>query len=142
MDNGLSIFKQNFNNSHGYASKQHDIAHFIALERSMMSQWLDRYPASIYTVNYEQLVTQFDAESENIYDFLNLEWSEKVRLFYKNNKVINTASYNQVRNPINTNAVGAYKHYDNELLPLRLKLMKYGVIETDEVAKLSAFGVA
>ena len=142
LDNGFSIFKQNFNNSHGYASNLQDIAHFIALERSMMKRWLDSYPASIYTINYEKLVTQFDTESENIYDFLDLEWSENVRLFYKNNKVINTASYNQVRNPINTNAVGAYKHFDKELLPLRLKLMKYGVIETDEVAKLSAFGVA
>ncbi len=132
MDNGLSIFKQNFNNSHAYATSLDKIAHFIALERSMMKHWLESYPASIYTVNYEQLVTEFDSESEKIYDFLDLDWTEKVRLFYRSKQVVNTASYNQVRNPINSNAVGAFHFYENELNPLKLKLQKYGVVDDDK----------
>ncbi len=141
MDTGLSIFKQNFTNSHAYANSLDNIAHFIALERGMMSHWLELYPASIYTVNYEQLVTEFDSESEKIYDFLDLDWTEKVRLFYKNTKVVNTASYNQVRNPINTKAVGAFHFYENELNPLKQKLQKYGVIDDDK-AIVEVFGVA
>ncbi len=131
MDNGLSIYKQNFDNSHGYASRQHDIGHFIALERKIMEHWLAVFPSSIYTVHYEKLVTQFDAETQHIFKFLGLNWSADVRQFYTKDRLANTASYNQVRNPVHTDSVGIYKKFDRELLPLKTSLQSFGVINTE-----------
>ena len=131
MDNGLSIFKQNFDNSHGYANRLDDVAHFTALERKMMEHWLAVYSSSIYTVSYEKLVTQFDEETQQIYKTLGLEWSKDVRLFYQKERLANTASYEQVRNPVHANSVGLYRKFELELSPLRVGLENYGVIESN-----------
>ena len=127
LDTGLSIYKQLFSERHNYATRLEDIAHFIALERKMQTHWRAHPPLPIHFLQYESLVSNFEAETQKLFTFLDLPWSEKVKDFYKSERYAVTASWEQVRNPINTRAIGGYKHYEKELQPLISKLEEYGV---------------
>lgn len=129
MDNGLSIFKQNFLGNHSYATKLEDIAHFIGQERQVMEHWLEQYPNEILTVEYEDLVANFDRVTQDIFAFTDLKWNEDVQLFYKNNHYCNTASFDQVRQPVSQQAVDFYKHYGSDLNRLEDELKALQVIK-------------
>jgi tetratricopeptide (TPR) repeat protein len=127
LDNGLSIYKQNFLDMHSYAREQSDIGHFIALERKVMRYWQTRYAEDIYTVNYERLVTRFDDETRNIFEHCELRWNEDVKHFHRNQAYCHTASFDQVREPLHDRSVGLHKHYQAHLATLKQALLKQGV---------------
>jgi tetratricopeptide (TPR) repeat protein len=129
MDNGLSIYKQNFLDTHSYASKQENIAHFISLERDIMQQWKSQYSDDIYTVQYEKLVSDFDSESRKIFDYCDLRWNDHVKNFYKNNYYCNTASFEQIRKPVHTKSVGLHETYSLHLQTLKQELLSLNVTE-------------
>jgi len=128
MDNGLSIYKQNFLSTHSYATELEDIAHFTSVERQVMASWMDIYPDDIMLVEYEKLVSNFDQVTQKIFEFTDLEWNSDVQYFYKNKQYCNTASFEQVRQPVSTKAVGFYKKYGQQLMPLEKELKKLKVL--------------
>lgn len=127
-DNGLSIYKQNFLSTHSYATRLEDIAHFTAVERRVMASWIEQYPQDILTVEYDNLVNNFDQVTQQVFSFTELEWDENVKYFYKNEHYCNTASFDQVRNPVNNKSVGFYKKYEQQLFPLQEELKNLKVI--------------
>ncbi len=128
MDNGLSIYKQNFLSTHSYATRLEDIAHFTSIERRVMNSWMEQYPDDIMLVEYENLVANFDAVTQQVFEFTDLDWNEEVQYFYKNNHYCNTASFDQVRQPVSNKSVGFYKNYKQQLKPLNDELKKLNVI--------------
>lgn len=128
MDNGLSIYKQNFLSTHSYASRLEDIAHFTSLERRVMASWIKQYPEDILLVEYEDLIANFNDVTQRVFEFTDLEWNDEVQYFYKNKHYCNTASFEQVRQPVSNKSVGFYKKYATQLLPLEKELKKLNVI--------------
>lgn len=51
-------------------------------------------------------------------DYCGLDWEEKCLRFYENKRSVNTASSEQVRQPIYKGAMFAWKNYESELGPL------------------------
>lgn len=127
MDNGLSIFRQNFSEQVSYASDFEHIAHFMSLERQQMAHWLQQYPDDIHSVNFETLVTDFKQQTQDIFKFLQLDWSDAVFDFYKDKRFTHTASYDQVKQPINKAVIEQYKHYQPYLTALASALKKHAV---------------
>ncbi len=127
LDNGLSIYKQNFLDLHSYARSQQDIAHFIALERDIMQQWKTEYEQDIYTVKYERLVADFEQETQQIFRHCELRWNDHVQHFYRNGGYCHTASFEQVRQPLHSRSVGLHKQYTTQLAPMRQALQSFNV---------------
>lgn len=59
----------------------------------------------IYTINYENLVSNFEEEVIQILNYLNLEMDRQCIDFYNNKRVVLTASNQQVRKKIYTTAI-------------------------------------
>ena len=127
LDTGLSIYRQQFSGGHNYATRLENVAHFISVERKVQAYWRAHPPLPIYFLQYESLVSNFEEETQKLFTFLDLPWSEMVKDFYKSERYAVTASWEQVRNPVNTRAIGGYKRYERELQPLISKLEEYGV---------------
>ena len=53
------------------------------------------------------------------FDFVGLEWDARCLRFYETTRVVNTANYDQVRQPIYTRSVGRWRHYERHLGPLK-----------------------
>ena len=77
-----------------------------------IDKWHDKYPDNIYTIKYEQLVTNQVEESKKLMAFCELPWDESCLAFHqKEGLVSRTASHMQIRNEINQNAVSTYQQY-------------------------------
>ena len=70
-------------------------------------------------IKYENVVENFDKSINNLLNFLELEWDDKVKEYYKtakNRGMINTPSYNQVNMPLYNKSINRWKNYANKFL--------------------------
>ena len=70
---------------------------------------------NFHKIKYEDTVNNFDLSISNLLKFLNLEWSDKLRGFYKTAEkrgIINTPSYNQINQPLYNKSIGRWKNYE------------------------------
>ena len=94
-----------------------------------MEYWKQRFPTKILDIRYEDMVQDVENNSRRIIDFIELDWEDACLEFYKSDRVVQTASLWQVRNPIYKSSVGRWQHYAKHLGPLVESL---GDILTDE----------
>ncbi|MFK5950014.1 MAG: sulfotransferase, partial [Methylococcales bacterium] len=93
-DTCLSIYFKNFTGHHPYASDFHNLAvHYLEYER-LMSHWVDGLGIPVYTVKYENVVTDTKGEVEKLLKFLDLNWEDSCMSFYNKKRISATASYN------------------------------------------------
>ena len=119
MATGYSIFQQNFQGAHEYAYDLEKIGRRINAYRAVMAHWETALPLPILTVDYEALVTDTETQARRLVDFAGLAWDPTVMDFNQTDQNVHTASQWQVRQPIYTSAVDAWKRYERHLEPLR-----------------------
>ena len=119
MDNCLSIFTFEFNASHAYASDLRELGrHYRAHER-LMEHWKRVLPLPILEVRYEDTVADQEAQTRRILEFCGLPWDDACLRFYESKRVVNTFSYDQVRQPIYKKSVQRWRNYEPWLEPLK-----------------------
>jgi len=69
-------------------------------------------------VNYEDTVDDLEKQARRLIDFVGVEWDDACLDFHKTKRSVNTASVNQVRQPIYKTSVGRYERYGDLLKPL------------------------
>ncbi len=80
----------------------------------LWTQYEEKLDIKFYKIKYEEIVENFETSILNLLKFLNLEWDNKLKEFYKtaeNRGIINTPSYNQINKPLYTNSIGRWKNY-------------------------------
>ncbi len=117
-DTGLSIFFQNFSDGHPYAVDLTNIGHYYRQYQRLMHHWEEVLEIPMITVKYETLIDDQEAQSRGIIDFLGLEWEEQCLQFYKSERSVSTASYEQVRQPIYKRSVQRWKNYEPYIQPM------------------------
>ncbi len=73
-------------------------------------------------IKYEDTVLNFEKTTKDIYKYLDLEWSEGTKDFYKTGKDrldISTPSYDQVTNPLYSKSVNRWKNYEKQFEGVR-----------------------
>ncbi|MGD8978013.1 MAG: sulfotransferase [Gammaproteobacteria bacterium] len=123
MDTGLSCFQQNFR-SEGMDFAR-DLGH-IGLQqqgcRRLMEHWQRELSLPIHAVDYEQLIEDPEGQVRQLLAFAGLDWDEACLNFHRSRRVIRTASYEQVRQPIYKSSIGRWRHYEPWLAPLAAAL--------------------
>jgi hypothetical protein len=89
-----------------------------------MQHWNAVLDIPILNVSYEALIADQEGMTRRLLDFLALEWNDACIRFYENKRFVNTSSYNQVRQPINSRSIGRWKHYERYLEPLKTGLLE------------------
>jgi tetratricopeptide (TPR) repeat protein len=84
----------------------------------LMAHWQDLFPGEIFTVQYEDLVTDQESVSRQLVDYVGLEWNENCLDFHANQRAVMTSSNIQVRKPIYKNSMNRWKPYETHLQPL------------------------
>ncbi len=114
----LSCFFHHFTEQHLYAYDLVDCgARALEVER-LATYWLQVLPLDILAIDYEKLVSDPEAESRRLIEFLGLEWEPACLDFYLTERTILTASAWQVRQPLYTHSVGRWRHYERYLKAL------------------------
>jgi len=120
MDLCLSCFIQDLAVKwHPYASDLHDLGQIYRLYDTLMSHWRDTCALPMLDVDYEDLVSNQEAVSRRIIDYIGLGWDDRCLQFHQEKRSVITASYDQVRKPMYATAVARYVRYEKHLGPLR-----------------------
>ena len=100
-----------------------DVAHFYNLHMELMTFWNTRFPGVIHEQNYEHLTEDQEEETIKLLNYLGVPWDDKCVDFYNNGLTVETASHEQVKQPMYQNSSNAWKAYESRLKPM-LKILK------------------
>jgi len=96
-----------------------ELAEYYLEYRRMMDHWQEVLPGRVLQVNYEEVVADLDGQVRRLLDYCELPWEDACLDFHENTRPVNTASAEQVRQPIYTDAIDFWKHYESQLAPAR-----------------------
>ena len=118
MDNVLSLYRTNFTEGNLFSNSLLDSIKVINNQRSIMKTYQEKFPKSIYSLNYDLLVNNPEVEIKKLISWLGWEWEKSYLFPHLNKRVVSTASNIQVRSPIGNSSVGSWTKYRNLLLPI------------------------
>jgi len=110
-DNCLSIFKNFFEGGLDFGYNQKELGTYYNLYLDLMSFWEEKFPNTIYNVQYEEIIEDSENEIKNIIKFCNLDWEENCLQFYNNKTPIKTLSAAQARKPIYKSSKNSFEKF-------------------------------
>jgi tetratricopeptide (TPR) repeat protein len=117
FDTCLSCFSHDFAHTHDYNQTLEGLASYYTLYRRLMEHFQAVLSGQVYVLQYEKVVSQQQAESQALTEFLGLEWSRSVLDFANNDRRVATPSSWQVRQPLYSTSDGRWRHYQRHLEP-------------------------
>jgi cytochrome c-type biogenesis protein CcmH/NrfG len=124
---GFSAFKQHFARGQGFTYDLTDIGRYYADYVDLMAHFDRVRPGRVHRVIYERMVADPEGQTRALLAYCGLPFEEACLRFYENDRAVRTASSEQVRRPIFTDAADHWRNYDPWLGPLRAALG--GVLE-------------
>jgi tetratricopeptide (TPR) repeat protein len=119
VDTCLSCYSKLFTREQIFSYDLAELGQFHLGYQTLMAHWRAVLPASHFLeVDYEALVADPEAETRRLLDFLGLAWNPAVLQFHTTDRVIRTASVNQVRQPIYQSSAGRWRQHVAQLGPL------------------------
>lgn len=128
MDVCFSILQQPFEVNAPHTYDEDLLAYYYARYERLMALWESYLSNRILGVRYETLVRQPEAEGRRIMNFCGLAWDPSLLNVHQRNRAVHTFSAQQVRQPINTASIGAWRKYERQLAPMRKALESVGVL--------------
>ena len=99
-----------------------------------MQHWDGVIDIPMKTIHYEAMVESPEKSARELLDFCGLGWDDAVLGFHKSKRMVSTASYAQVRQPIYKTSIQRWKCYEHHLEPLRELLNEHVLAYEDELA--------
>ncbi|HWA88836.1 MAG TPA: sulfotransferase [Rhizomicrobium sp.] len=119
LSTGLSLFRQDFETDYAYSYDQGDIGRYYSDYVRLMAHWDAVLPGRIHRVFHEDMVADPEATLRRLLDYLGLPFEEQCLRFHETARTIRTASSEQVRQPIFTDALEQWRNYERWLDPMK-----------------------
>ena len=119
MDNCFGCFKQLWAEGQYFAYDLDDLGRYYRDYIRLMAHWQRVFPGKIHSVNYEEVVDNLEHNVSQLLDYCALPMEEQCLRFHETERAVNTASSEQVRQPIYKSAVAYWKHFEKDLQPLK-----------------------
>ena len=115
LDSCMGSFKQLFASGQAFTYDLLELGEYTLDYQRIMDHWHTVLPGRILDVHYEQLVADQEAETRRLLEFCGLPWEAACLRFYATDRAINSASSEQVRQPLYASSVHHWRHYEAEL---------------------------
>jgi len=115
LDACLSCYRQLFAKGQAFTYDLTEIGEYYLQYQRMMDHWRDVLPGRVLTVQYEEVVADFEAQARRLLEFCGLPWEDACLRFYESERPVRTPSSEQVRQPIYDHSVGHWRHYARHL---------------------------
>ncbi len=115
LDSCLGSYKQLFYKGQSFTYDQFELGHYYLEYRRIMDHWNAVLPGHVLDVHYEQMVLDQETQTRRILEYCGLPWEDQCLRFYETERAINTASSEQVRQPIYTGALNFWRNYEAHL---------------------------
>ena len=114
----FSGWKQHFARGQAFTYDLVDAGRYYTDYVAQMAAFDAAAPGRVHRVIYEQMVADTRGEVERLLAYLGLPFEEACLSFWKNDRAVRTASSEQVRQPIFTDALAHWRRYESHLGPL------------------------
>jgi hypothetical protein len=127
MASCYAMFKTLFKDGYPFSYDLNEIAQYYVGYRRLMDHWRQSMPGAIHDISYERLVRDLEGESRRLLSACGLEWQDSCLEFHRNPTATTTASAAQVRRPLYDSSLAQWRHYEQQLEPLRARLLAAGI---------------
>jgi hypothetical protein len=117
-DSGLSIYFQCFTFGNSYAYDLETIGQYYNEYERIMAHWRGLECIDMFEVQYEDMVENQEEMSRKLIEYVGLEWDDRCLSFHETERLVRTASVDQVRRPLYKTSVARWKPYEKYLGPL------------------------
>jgi tetratricopeptide (TPR) repeat protein len=115
----FSGYKQHFARGQNFSYALSDIGRYYADYVALMAHFDEVLPGRVHRVIYEDLVADPEREVRRLLAYCGLPFEASCLKFYENDRAVRTASSEQVRMPIFTDAVEHWRNFEPWLGPLK-----------------------
>jgi tetratricopeptide (TPR) repeat protein len=105
-------------NANQWAENLETTCGFIKAHNTACAYWAELFGDQLITVDYEQLVSDAEATSMQVFNHIGVERPDEWSDFYKSSNPVATASLAQVREPLNNKAIDSWRRYEKHLAPI------------------------
>jgi len=118
----FSCFKQLFAEGQEFTYDLKDLAGYYNNYVELMNHWNSVLPGQILSINYEDVVNNFEESVRKILDYCEIPFEQQCLEFYKSKRSVKTPSAEQVRQPIYKSGMDYWKNYETYLDVLKNNL--------------------
>ena len=115
LDATLSCYRQLFAKGQTFVYDLMEIGEYYLEYQRLMDHWHEVLPGRVLTVQYEDLVMDFDGQLRRLLDYCELPWEDACANFHETDRPVRTASSEQVRQPIYANSIHFWRNYEAHL---------------------------
>ena len=115
LDACLSCYRQLFAKGQNFTYDLTEIGEYYLQYQRMMDHWTRVLPGRVLTVQYEEVVSDFEPQVRRLLEFCGLPWQDECLRFYESERPVRTPSAEQVRQPIYDRSVGHFRRYERHL---------------------------
>jgi Flp pilus assembly protein TadD len=128
MDGLFGAYRKIFNGVYGWSYDLGDLAAHYANHRRLMDHWRGCLGSGLIEVDYDALARDPEPEIHKLLDACGLEFEPQCLNPHEVSGAVSTASWLQVRRPINREGLEVWRRYERQLEPLRRDLEGRGLI--------------
>ena len=100
LDACISCYRQLFAKGQAFTYDLTEIGEYYLQYQRMMDHWAEVLPGRVLTVQYEEVVADFETQVRRLLEFCGLPLEEACLRFYESDRPVRTPSSEQVRQPI------------------------------------------
>ena len=127
LDIVFAVYKTLFRMGYPFAYSLDDIADYIIGKHRLMTHWQSELGDRIFHIDYEALVSDQENESRRLLGAAGLDWDDRVLDFHAATAPSATASAAQVRQPVHTRSIGAWRKHEDKMAGVTRKLRAAGL---------------
>jgi tetratricopeptide (TPR) repeat protein len=118
----FSAFKQHFARGQAFSYDLTDLGRYYADYVSLLAHFDAVLPGRVHRVLYERMIADPEAEIRRLLDYCGLPFEPACLEFHATKRAVRTASSEQVRQPLYSDAVEHWRHFEPWLGPLKAAL--------------------
>ena len=118
LDQLVSVFGTRLQPQNVYASDLHAIRTQLQSCVQLALLWATQSPGWVYRLRVESLLSGPEEQLAALLSWLGAEWHEACLQFHERDNAVRTASVWQVRQPLHSNRMGRWQHYERFLRPV------------------------
>jgi tetratricopeptide (TPR) repeat protein len=122
----FSNFKQLYASGQQFTYSLEDIARYYRAYVELMAHWEAVLPGKILRIQHEELVADLEGNVRRILGFCGLDFDPACIEFHRTERHVHSASSEQVRQPIYTEGLEQWRHFELWLGPLKAALGDLG----------------
>ncbi len=112
-------FKQHFQRGMSFSYSLTELGRFYRDYVELMAHFDAVLPGRVYRVRYESLVSDLPGEVRRLLEYCGLPFEPQCLRFHETRRVVQSASSEQVRQPLYTDALDQWRNYEPWLGPLK-----------------------